>query len=66
MNCLESLISQKSYHSIDCDFFLYDSSAKVNLTVSGDDFTIYSGPNVSHVRPLHKILQESWFTVLPW
>ena len=66
MNCLESLISQKSYHSIDCDFFLYDSSAKVNLTVSGDDFTIYSGPNVSHVRHLHKILQESWFTVLPW
>jgi len=41
-------------------------TATFHLSIQGEDFTIYKGNNESHVSNLHKTLQESWFSFLPW
>nr|CAH0110531.1 unnamed protein product [Daphnia galeata] len=41
-------------------------TATVYLTIEDDNFNIYKGDNASHVEHLHQLLQQSWFSFLPW
>ncbi|XP_046453603.1 nuclear envelope integral membrane protein 1-like isoform X2 [Daphnia pulex] len=41
-------------------------TATVYLTIKDDNFNIYKGENASHVVHLHELLQQSWFSFLPW
>ena len=39
---------------------------QVHLAIQDEDFNIYRGDNETHVKHLHDILQQSWFSFLPW
>jgi len=38
----------------------------LKIDISGDDFTLYKGKNVSSVRYNYKEATQSWFNLLPW
>jgi len=46
--------------------YLYMLCFQVYLTIKDDNFNIYKGENASHVVHLHELLQQSWFSFLPW
>lgn len=39
---------------------------QVYLNIDDEDFSIYKGENATHVFHLHQMLQQSWFSILPW
>jgi len=46
--------------------FWASSLYQVHVAIQDEDFNIYRGENETDVRHLHNILQQSWFSFLPW
>lgn len=36
------------------------------MSIEDEEFSIYKGENATHVVQLHQMLQQSWFSLLPW
>lgn len=53
-------------HASQKNHFITVSCFQVYLSIDDENFSIYKGENATHIIYLHQMLQQSWFSILPW